>query len=82
MTVAQFIKMASVLSSLIPVIIELVTALDAVANQEGTGKDKMALVLELVRNAFADLTALDIPWEKIEPYARKLVDGILKLARR
>lgn len=82
MSIGQFAQIARVLAALLPVIMELVAALDEVATQEGTGKDKMTLVLDLVRNAFDDVIELDIPWEKIEPYVRSIVGFVLKIVRR
>lgn len=82
MSIAQFIQMAKIIATLLPVIIDLVASLDAIATQTGTGKDKLALVLDLVRKAFDDLKAIDIPWEKIEPYVKMVVEGAIKLVRR
>jgi hypothetical protein len=61
------------LAILIPVIVELIRALDAV---EGAGKTKLEVVIEAVKAAFTEFD-----WAHLQPLVEKMIDSLIKLAR-
>ena len=61
------------LAVLIPVIVELIRALDDV---EGEGKTKLEVVIEAVKAVFTEFD-----WAHLQPLVEKMIDSLIKLAR-
>lgn len=61
------------LAILIPVIVELIRALDDV---EGEGKTKLEVVIEAVKAVFTEFD-----WTHLQPLVEKMIDSLIKLAR-
>ena len=66
------------LALLIPVIIELLRALDSI---EGDGAAKLATVLAAVESAFGQIVGLGIDWDTFRPLVERIIDPLLKLIR-
>ena len=61
------------LAILIPVIVELIRALDDV---EGEGKSKLEVVIEAIKAVFTEFD-----WAHLQPLVEKMIDSLIKLAR-
>lgn len=61
------------LAVLIPVIVDLIRALDDV---EGEGETKLEVVIEAVKAVFTEFD-----WAHLQPLVEKMIDSLIKLAR-
>ena len=78
----QYVNALMIVAKLIPAIYELVKQLDAVAQTQGTGADKLQTVLDAVSQAVAGLKADGVTWDVVQPIAKAVVEGVLKISRR
>lgn len=77
-----FVSVLRVTADLLPVAYDLVKSLDGIAEQEGTGPEKLQIVMDLLKEAVAEAKATGVTWEKVEPVLRRVVEGMLALVRR
>ena len=78
----SYINLLKAFVALLPIIVEMVRTLDDIGGGEGTGKEKLALVIETVKAAFEQVKDIGISWERLEPLVRAAVERILKIIRR
>ncbi len=78
----NYIALLKAFVALLPVVVDLVKQLDAIGGGEGTGKDKLQLVIDAVRTAFEQARETGVSWASLEPMIRSAVEAILKIVRR
>lgn len=78
----SYINLLKIFVQLLPIIVDLVRALDNIGGAEGTGPEKLALVLEAVKAAFEQAKTDGVSWEKLEPLVRAAVERILAIIRK
>ena len=78
----NYINLLKVFVALLPIIVDLVKALESIGGAEGTGPEKLALVLEAVKAAFEQAKTDGVSWEKLEPLVRAAVERILAIIRK
>ena len=78
MNVTQALAALRALALLIPIIIELASALDSM---DGDGPAKLQIILTSVESAFEQISGLGIDWATFKPFVERIIDPILKIIR-
>ena len=78
----QYIELLKVFVQVLPLIIDLVKKLDDLPSSEGTGADKLQIVLDAVKAAVTQAKELGVSWDKLEPMIKAAVESILRIIRR
>ncbi|TFZ81247.1 hypothetical protein [Candidatus Macondimonas diazotrophica] len=78
----HYIELLKVFVQVLPLIIDLVKKLDDLPSSEGTGADKLQIVLDAVKAAVTQAKELGVSWDKLEPMIKAAVESILRIIRR
>ena len=78
----HYIELLKVFVQVLPLIIDLVKKLDDLPSSEGTGADKLQIVLDAVKAAITQAKELGVSWDKLEPMIKAAVESILRIIRR
>ena len=78
----NYIELLKVFVQVLPLIIDLVKKLDDLPSSEGTGADKLQIVLDAVKAAVTQAKELGVSWDKLEPMIKAAVESILRIIRR
>ena len=78
----HYIELLKVFVQVLPLIIDLVKKLDDLPSSEGTGADKLQIVLDSVKAAVTQAKELGVSWDKLEPMIKAAVESILRIIRR
>lgn len=73
----KYLSILRIIVTLIPVIYDLVKQLEEIADYEGTGQEKLKLVLDVLKEAFTS-----DEWASAEPMLRTVIEAILKMVRK
>ena len=75
-------EIVKLLAALLPIVYDLVKKLDELGGAQGTGPEKLAIVLDVIRGAFSQIKDTGIKWDQIEPLIKRAVEGFLVIIRR
>ena len=78
----HYIELLKVFVQVLPLIIDLVKKLDDLPSSEGTGADKLQIILDAVKAAVTQAKELGVSWDKLEPMIKAAVESILRIIRR
>ena len=78
----HYVELLKVFVQVLPLIIDLVKKLDDLPSSEGTGADKLQIVLDAVKAAVTQAKELGVSWDKLEPMIKAAVESILRIIRR
>ena len=78
----HYIELLKVFVQVLPLIIDLVKKLDDLPSSDGTGADKLQIVLDAVKAAVTQAKELGVSWDKLEPMIKAAVESILRIIRR
>ena len=78
----HYIELLKVFVQVLPLIIDLVKKLDDLPSSEGTGADKLQIVLDAIKAAVTQAKELGVSWDKLEPMIKAAVESILRIIRR
>ena len=78
----HYVELLKVFVQVLPLIIDLVKKLDDLPSSEGTGADKLQIVLDAVKAAVTQAKELGVGWDKLEPMIKAAVESILRIIRR
>ena len=76
----KYIELLKVIVALIPIIADLVKALDGIGGGAGTGAEKLQIVLDAVKAAL-DKAGSAVDWGALEPIIKGIIERILKITR-
>ena len=78
----QFIEVARMIANLLPVIIQIIRAIEEQVPESGKGAEKLGLARELIQVAYDSATDLSASFDEIWPMVNKIIDRLVATFNR